>query len=83
MITDEAITAVHGAFTKDWRSAAWWLERNHPDRYSLRPDLRPIPAREGQVTTQKELDDLLAGSPEFRAEVKRTLDRAEQANASE
>jgi len=30
-----AIAAIRGATKKDWRSAAWMLERRHPDRWSV------------------------------------------------
>jgi len=28
-----AIKAIFRAMEKSWQSAAWWLERNHPDQY--------------------------------------------------
>ena len=30
-----AIAAIRGATKKDWRAAAWMLERRHPDRWSV------------------------------------------------
>lgn len=77
MITDEAIRAVHSAFPEDWRSAAWWLERNHPDRYSLRLDLRPKPSKEGAITTEEDIQQLLVCSSAFRDQVRKMLELAE------
>ena len=31
-----AIASIFKAMTKDWKSGAWWLERNFPDKYALR-----------------------------------------------
>jgi len=76
MITDEAIHAIHSAFPKDWRSAAWWLERNYPERYSLRNDLRPQEA-EKHVTTEEEWMEMLRDSPELRRHLGGMIDSAE------
>lgn len=77
MITDEAVSAIHGAFSEDWRAAAWWLERNHPDRYSLRTDFRPAPSSQPSTTTPDELMEMLVHSREFRRVVRQMLEKAE------
>jgi len=76
MITNEAIQAIYAAFGSDWRAAAWWLERNHPARYSLRNDLRPQGA-EKHVTTEEEWMEMLRDSPELRRHLGCMIDRAE------
>lgn len=76
MITDEAVKAIFAAFGTDWRAAAWWLERNHPERYSLRNDLRPQDAQ-NQVTTEEEWMEMLRDSPELRKHLGCMIDQAE------
>ncbi len=76
MITDEAIQAIHAAFSKDWKAAAWWLERNHPGLYSLRNDLRPQEP-EKHVTTEEEWKEMLRDSPELRRHLRGMIDKAE------
>jgi len=75
MITDEAIQAIFAAFGTDWRAAAWWLERNHPGRFSLREQLRPQEA--AKVTTEEEWDEMLRDSPELRRHLRGMIDDAE------
>lgn len=33
------ITAVVGAANKDWKAAAWWLERKHPDEFVRKQEI--------------------------------------------
>lgn len=39
-IAEEAKAAIRSAFGKDWKSAAWWLERNFPHLFGMNPLLR-------------------------------------------
>lgn len=79
MITDEAVTAVHSAFGEDWRAAAWWLERNHPERYSLRSDFRPKTDEKKQIQTNEDVQETLNHSPAFRDELREMLRKADEA----
>ncbi len=82
MITDEAVNSVHSAFKDDWRAAAWWLERNHPDRFSLRSDFRPKPRDQSSHASTDELMEMLAHSAEFRSVVRQMLEKADAIAAS-
>jgi len=77
MITDEAVAAVHSAFGEDWRAAAWWLERNHPERYSLRSDFRPKAEEKKEIHTDEDVQEMLNHSEAFRETVREMLRKAE------
>jgi hypothetical protein len=47
----DAISKVTAAADREWRAAAWWLERTYPDRYSSRRTVRTeVTAADGPIT---------------------------------
>ena len=83
LVSDEALHSIQAAFPKDWKAAAWWLERNHPKQYSLRPEFRFMKDKEDHVMTEEEYHKKLTHSSELRATIRGSLDRAEKAAAEE
>lgn len=51
-----ALAVISAASATDWRAAAWWLERRHPERYGRgrRAEAPPLePTREATITVRR------------------------------
>ena len=57
-----ALGLISTAMTKDWKAAAWVLERKFPDEWAKRP-----PATVEQAAPRDELEELLGGRPPCRS----------------
>ena len=86
-LDEEAIASIQKAFATSWQAAAWWLERNHPERFSLRGELRHLHAhlqapRKSAEESSKEFQRKLARSKQLRKGVRRMLEEAERVGAA-
>lgn len=47
------------AADENWNAAAWWLERNFPEDYSLRPELRKTKAKNKGKQVESDVDEII------------------------
>lgn len=85
-LEEEAIAAVRGAFAKDWKSAAWWLERTRPHRFALRPTFRSPERESGPEEVAKARQRILADPSlreQYAGHLRRLADRVERGEDTE
>jgi len=58
---EQAVETIFDAFKKDWKAAAWWLERNYPHEFGrFQPNRAPvIPTKIVVVEEEVPLPDFL------------------------
>ena len=46
------------AANENWNAAAWWVERNFPEDYSLRPELRKTKSKSKTKNVESDVDEI-------------------------